>query len=62
MPFANEHAARVQDPGRYEKFRWENGKFGEDIDATWGITDNGEAGVQSIRFDSGKFSVEEARE
>jgi len=33
MPFAHEHAARLKDPSRYERFRRENDKFGPGIHA-----------------------------
>lgn len=63
MPYENEHAARLQDPGQYDEFRRDNDKFGDGIDAIWGLTSNGEtkAELQSIRFDSGKFTPEEAK-
>jgi len=61
MPFSNQVAARQQPPGRYKKFRRENGKFGDGIDVIWGVTPNGKTEVQSIRFDASKFSTEEAR-
>lgn len=59
-PFPNEHAARQVDPKKFEKFRRENDKFGEGIHAIWGITADGKTEVQSIRFDSSKFTEEEA--
>lgn len=61
MPFANEHAARLEDPGKYERFRRENDKFGAGIDAVWGILKGGDVELQAIRFDSSKFTAEEAR-
>ena len=61
MPFANQVSARQNPPGRYKKFRRENGKFGAGIDVIWGITPNGKTEIQSVRFDSHKYSTEEAR-
>lgn len=61
MPFANEHAARQNAPGKYARFRRENNKFGQGIHAIWGITSDDKTEVQSIRFDKTKFSVAEAR-
>ncbi len=61
MPFAHEHAARLKDPSRYERFRRENDKFGSGIHAVWGITADGKAELQAIRFDAAKFSTAEAK-
>lgn len=59
--YPNEHAARINNPDKYEKFRRENNKFGEGIDVIWGITKDGKTEVQAIRFDAKKFTVEEAK-
>jgi hypothetical protein len=59
--YPNEHAARINDPDKYEKFRRENNKFGEGIDVIWGITKDGKTEVQAIRFDAKKFTVEAAK-
>jgi len=61
MPYPSEHAARLKEPSRYEKFRRENDKFGDGIHAIWGITPDGKAELQAIRFDARKFTVEEAK-
>ncbi len=61
MPFPNEHAARLKDPGQYMRVRRENDKFGSGIDAMWGIRRDGTVELQAIRFDSDKFTVAEAR-
>jgi hypothetical protein len=61
MPFPNEHSARQEDPGKYESFRRENGKFGPGIDVIWGITKDGKTEIQTIRFDSKKFTPDEAK-
>jgi len=56
-----EHAARQVSPDAFEKFRRENDKFGAGIHAIWGITADGKTEVQSIRFDSSKFTEDEAK-
>jgi len=61
MPYPREHAARLKAPDRYERFRRENDKFGPGIHAIWGITSDGKAELQAIRFDAGKFTVAEAK-
>jgi hypothetical protein len=61
MPYPTEHSARLKDPSRYERFRRENDKFGPGIHAVWGITADGKAELQAIRFDAAKFSVAEAK-
>ena len=65
MPYQREHAAKIQDPGKYEKVRRQNDKFGPGIDVMWGVKHSGASAeiseVQSIRFDKTKFSVDEAK-
>ncbi len=61
MPYPNEHASRQNDPGKYKKFRRQNDKFGSGIDAIFGITDDGKAEIQAIRFDSKKFTPQQAK-
>jgi len=61
MPYKGEHAARLKDPDQYESFRRENDKFGAGVHAIWGITADGKAELQAIRFDAKKFSVAEAK-
>lgn len=62
MPFANEHAARQTDPGRYESFRrskpegWPAG-----LEAVWGILGANQSEIQSIRADAGRWTVERFR-
>ena len=43
MPYPREHAARLQDPDKYVRFRRENDAFGPGIDAVWGISRDGQA-------------------
>ncbi len=61
MPYPNEHAARIENPDKYEKTRRENNKFGEGIHAIWGILKGGKTELQAIRFDKTKFTVEQAK-
>lgn len=57
----SEHRARLNDPGKYEKFRRENDKFGAGIDAVWGVLKDGAVELQAIAFDASKFTPDEAR-
>lgn len=61
MPFPNEHAARLEDPGKYVRFRRENDKFGPGVDAIWGIKSDGKVELQAIRFDAKRYTETEAR-
>jgi len=61
MPYPNEHAARLKNPGKYKRFRRENDKFGSGIDAIWGITQDNKVELQAIRFDASKFTAAEAK-
>lgn len=63
MPYENEHAARLKDPGQYDEFRRDNDKFGDGIDAIWGLKGNGETTteLQAIRFDKTKYTPDEAK-
>lgn len=61
MPYPNEHAARLRDPARYERFRRENDKFARGVHAIWGILRGGKVELQAIRFDAAKFTVDEAK-
>ena len=60
-PYPNEHAARLKDPGRYDKFRRQNNKFSPGVHGIFGITEGGKAELQSIRFAEEVFSVEQAK-
>ncbi len=64
-PYENEHAARLKDPDKYDRFRRTNNKFGDGIHAIWGIEDQGEGDpkveLQAIRFNKEKFTAEEAK-
>jgi hypothetical protein len=61
MPFPNEHAARLKAPGKYIRFRRQNDKFGPGIDAIFGVTEEGAAELQAVRFAKDKFTPEQAR-
>lgn len=58
MPYPNEHAARMHDPGKYEKFARKN--IAPGVDAVLGIA-GGKSEVQAYRFDRKKFTAAEAR-
>lgn len=58
-PYPNEHAARLEDPAKYDSFARENDAFGDGIDAIYGIKD-GVSELQAIRFDKEKWSVQDA--
>ena len=61
MPYPHEVAARIKDPKEFDEFRRENGKFGDGIDAIFGIKD-GKSEVQAVRFDSSKFDVSQVKD
>lgn len=64
-PYPNEHAARLTDPDKYARFSRVNDKFGEGIHAIYGHKNKakkeGDSELQAIRFDAGKFTVEQAK-
>lgn len=71
MPYPNEHAARLKDPGQFDEFRRTAGsgagrvqgvKVPRSIDVIWGKK-KGQAGVvaQALRFPVSRWTVEEAR-
>src|SRR5262245_46512044 len=47
-------------PPGYDRYRTDLDKFGPGIDVVWCVRNN-KAEVQSIRFDAGKFTADEAR-
>jgi len=55
MPYPNYYSARIIDPKLFTKHRYDKNKFGEGVDAVWGIKDN-KASLQSIRFAKTKFT------
>lgn len=63
-PYPNEHAARIENPDKYDSFRRQNDKFGKGIHAIWGIIKGPprKSELQSIRFNKNKFTVAQAKE
>lgn len=59
-PYANEHAARMHDPKKYDALRRRNDAGGNGVDFIFGIKD-GTSEVQSIRFRTQFFTVSEAK-
>ena len=59
-PYPNEHAARIEDPEQFDSFRRKNNEFKTGIHVIHGIKDD-ERLIQSIRFDSDIYTVEEAK-
>lgn len=62
MPFPNEHAARLENPDKYESFRRKNNEGGEGIDFIYGILPEGGTELQAIRFDKDRFTPAEAKD
>ena len=63
-PYPNEHAARINDPAKYDEFRRENDAGGAGVDFIYGIfTENEErkSELQAIRFDKDQYTMEQAR-
>jgi len=60
-PYPNEHAARINEPDQYDRFRREADAGGSGIDFIYGIVDN-TSEIQSIRFDADRYNEAEARE
>jgi hypothetical protein len=63
MPFPNEHACRIKDPGQFDKLRREKdiGKVGDkSIDAIWGIKGD-KSTMQAIRYPKDQWTEEAAR-
>ena len=62
-PYPNEHAARINDPDKYMDFRRDADAGGEGIDFIFGIyIEELErvSEIQSVRFDSSRYTVEQA--
>ncbi len=62
MPFPGEHSAMIEDPSQFEKFRRDDDRFDDGVDAVFGMTAKGKAVLQSIRMDKSLFTAEEAEE
>jgi hypothetical protein len=61
MPLPAEHTARQKEPGACKSFRRQNGAFGPGIDVIWCVNPGKATEPQSIHFDAGKFTPEEAK-
>tara|TARA_Y100000114_G_scaffold29846_1_gene25565 strand:- start:4775 stop:7609 length:2835 start_codon:yes stop_codon:yes gene_type:complete len=60
-PYPHEHAARIENPDKYEEFRRRNDELGDGIHVIFGLL-NDKSEIQSLRFDKEKFTVDEAKE
>lgn len=60
-PYPSEHSCRISDPGKYDRFRRQNDKFGKGIDVIWGIKEGNPVELQAIRFAKEKFTADEAK-
>ena len=62
-PYPNEHAARINDPDKYDEFRREANAGGEGIDFIFGIMTDGDervSEIQSVRFDADRYTMQES--
>lgn len=62
MPSINEHSARQRDPDGYVKLRRERDAFAPGVHAVWGVTEDGAAELQSLRFSVSRWAAKDARE
>jgi hypothetical protein len=63
MPYSNEHACRLHDPGDYDKFARKNCEIkheGKCIDVIYGIKD-GKSEIQAMRYPKDIWDAEDAR-
>ena len=60
-PYPNEHAARLIDPGEFDRFRRENDAGGAGVDFIYGIKEGEPVKLQAIRFDAERFTPEQAK-
>lgn len=61
MPLPGVHAARQMEPGKCDRIRSEPNKFGSGVHVQWCVRAGKPVEVQSIHFDAGMFTPEEAR-
>lgn len=61
-PYPNEHAARLNDPDKYVRFRRDNDAGGPGIDFIYGILAAGGTELQAIRFDKNRYTVAQAKD
>jgi len=62
MPFQNQHSARLKSPAGFDRFARQNDKGGPGIDFIFGLPKEGKPELQAIRFDSKKFTVDQAKQ
>lgn len=62
MPYEGEHAARINDPAKYDSFSRVNDEGGQGVDFVYGILPDGGVEIESIRFDADMFTVDEAKD
>lgn len=60
MPYKNEHAVRIENPGKYEKFVRK--KIADGISIIIGWTKDGKSEVQAYRFDKDKWTIEQVKD
>jgi len=60
-PYPNEHAARIKEPTGYKAFFRTNDALGVGIHAVYGIKEDKNSEIQSIRFDDTKFTPDQAK-
>jgi len=61
MPYPNEHACRLHDPGKYAEIRRENNFQGAGYDVLWGIISKGKSEMQAIRYPTERWTAARAR-
>lgn len=63
MPYPNEHACRLQNPGKYSKFRRSTRKSrnGKILSVIYGIIRPGKSEEQAYRYSKSSWSASEAR-
>ena len=62
-PYPNEHAARIANPGGFDRFRRSNDRGGAGVDFIFGIIeDEDRSELQSIRFKVSRYTASEARQ
>jgi hypothetical protein len=60
MPYPKEHAARINEPEKYDKITRKNDAGGPGVDFIYGITGD-KPEIQAVRFDKEKFTVDQAK-
>jgi hypothetical protein len=61
MPYPNEHSCRLEPPDNFVRFRRENNFQGSGYAVIWGITKDGKATMQAIRYPTGKWTEARAK-